>query len=119
LAKLPVAKYIGHGRTILRAATKQRRAKIEATLGKATGTRGTLRGTKPGKRGKGKKGVSGGAKLVPPDKSAPTLKQLGISRKDAARVKRFWRCQVSTARKVPKEGSTCSASYRWPSRRSS
>lgn len=53
--------------------------KAQKEAGKlATGTRGQLAGRKPGKRGKGKKGLSGGAKTAPPDK--------GITLSDALRV---------------------------------
>jgi hypothetical protein len=35
---------------------------------------------KPGKRGKGKKGLSGGSIKRPPDKTARTLSDLGITK---------------------------------------
>lgn len=49
------------------------RAKIEAALGKAKGTRGQI------KRGAGR-GIKGRTIIEPPLSDAPTLKQLGISR---------------------------------------
>lgn len=55
-------------------------------LPKAKGTRGQLRGAKPGKAGKGAGAGkrSGGSLLAPPDLSAATLAQLGVDKKWAA-----------------------------------
>jgi hypothetical protein len=58
-----------------------------AKLGKATGTRGQIVGRKPGSGGRGKGDLSGGTKVRPPDK-APTLKELGLGKRQAARARR-------------------------------
>lgn len=55
-----------------------------AKLPKAKGTRGTLRG-KP----KGERGSSGRALVEPPDESAPTLAELGVAKKRAARARKL------------------------------
>jgi hypothetical protein len=53
-------------------------------LGKATGTRGQLRGATPGKGQRGKPGSrSGGSIVVPPD-LAPSAFELGLTKKRAA-----------------------------------
>jgi hypothetical protein len=48
---------------------------VSLKLPPATGTKGQLAGSEPGKRGKGKKGVSGRSRKKQPDKSAPTLRE--------------------------------------------
>jgi N6-adenosine-specific RNA methylase IME4 len=55
-------------------------------LPKATGTRGQLRGVKPGKRGR-RGSIAGGARSEPPAKTAATLADLGVDKKWAARAR--------------------------------
>jgi hypothetical protein len=52
-----------------------------AKLPKAKGTREQLGGAEQGKRGRGKKGLSGGSIMVPPDNDIATLKQFGVTNK--------------------------------------
>jgi hypothetical protein len=55
--------------------------KEREAIGIAKGTRGNLRGVKPGKRrgkGGGKGTLAGGAVISPPAKDAPTIKELGV-----------------------------------------
>jgi hypothetical protein len=60
-----------------------------AKLPPATGTKGQLAGSEPGKRGKGKKGGSGRSRKKQPDKSAPTLKESVGSRTRGTRLKKL------------------------------
>jgi hypothetical protein len=53
----------------------------------AKGTRGNITGSKRGKRGKGKKGVSGGVLKTPPDKT-PTLKDQGVDKELAKQARK-------------------------------
>ena len=77
------------GKTRVAAAT---RLDEELTkIPKAKGTRGQLRGRKPGKTGRGKGGgrgaSTGGAKSEPPVKDAPTLAELDVSKREAAQAR--------------------------------
>jgi hypothetical protein len=49
--------------------------------GKATGTRGQIQGRKSGGNTKGS--IAGEAELVPPAKDAPTLAEIGVTRRQA------------------------------------
>jgi hypothetical protein len=60
-----------------------------AKLPPATGTKGQLAGSEPGKRGKGKKGGSGRSRKKQPDTSAPTLKESVGSRTRGTRLKKL------------------------------
>jgi len=70
-----------------------------AKIGKAKGTRGQLRGIKPGKsRGRGKGSYAGGAVLALPAQSAPSLAEMNVNRKHAARAGKL-RAMGRTTRK--------------------
>jgi N6-adenosine-specific RNA methylase IME4 len=57
---------------------------------RAKGTRGQIKGAKPGRSRKADGGLSGGAIVAPPDKeAAPTYAGLGIDKKRAARAKKL------------------------------
>jgi hypothetical protein len=70
------------GECLIDACVKRGEEKAKIELSK--GTRGTIRGKQPGTAKKGKGGATGKALLGPPV-VAPTLKELGISKKDSAR----------------------------------
>jgi hypothetical protein len=90
-----------------------------AKLPPATGTKGQLASSEPGKRGKGKKGGSGRSRKKQPDKSAPTLKESIGSRTRGTRLKklgntpkepRMLRCTVgvwSGSRRDPPSSGRC------------
>lgn len=59
---------------------QRRLAKELDKLPKAVGTRGTAKGSTDG---------SGSIVLVPPENDAPTLKEVGMAKKRAARAKRI------------------------------
>ena len=56
-------------------------------LPKATGTRGTLAGRKKGSGGRAKEYLSGGSIMAPPDRM-PTLAEMGVAKKHAARARK-------------------------------
>lgn len=58
-----------------------------ALVPKATGTRGQLRGVKPGKRGR-RGSIAGAAKLVPPAKTETDANR-GLSKRQAARARKL------------------------------
>jgi N6-adenosine-specific RNA methylase IME4 len=68
---------------------EEKLAEERAKLGKATGTRGQLKGKIVGtaKKGKGR-GYTGEAVVVPPV-SAPSLKELGLGKRQAARAEKI------------------------------
>ncbi len=69
-------------------------------------TRGQVAGSKPGVRGKGKKGLSGGAILEPPDKTdAPTRAELGLEKKRAIQSKAVARIGLELAKQPKAKGT--------------
>jgi hypothetical protein len=89
-----VAKATGiSARTLAKAGQVTRRRAPRGSLLRLGNGDTTKRGTleepriKPGKRGEGKKGSSGGSVVVPPEE-APTYEALGIDKKVAARSQR-------------------------------
>lgn len=71
-----------------------------AKLPKAKGTRGQLRNAGPGR---GKKGKTGGSLLVPPVSDAPTLAQLGVDKKWAARARALSRIPAADRHRITNE----------------
>jgi hypothetical protein len=65
------------------AATRAELGQERGKIGKATGTRGHLRGKPKGV------GSSGGAIVAPPDGRAPTIAELGIDKKRLQRAERL------------------------------
>ena len=71
-----------------------------AIVGKAKGTRGTLRGKPEGGK------PSGRAVMAPPDKDAPSAKELGISKRQATRARKLKELGKSTRKKLEAELKT-------------
>jgi N6-adenosine-specific RNA methylase IME4 len=82
-------------------------AEERAKLGKATGTRGQLKGIeKGGSRGRGKGTYAGKAVVVPPAQDAPSLKELGLSKRQATRADKIRQLGRSTRERLEAELKT-------------